>query len=341
MKEKKGFLTLEILSQYKSELYGITILWIMLFHSYLVKVYYFKDAGAPLDYIHTIINHGNMGCDMFLFLSGIFCFYSFAEKQRILQYEKKRYFRLVIPVLFINGFYWLTVLLMDGDLGKFFLRVTLTDFWVTGDQQIWFVSLIWMCYLLYPLIFYILYDKNKNLRVGNLCLIIVLVTGMILLLKEYSPELYARWEIAINRIPVFILGCGLGRAVRDRRRLKSVFVLAAFLIILASLWMLHDFEIRGMIKRYFYICGIAYVIFFAAVLKKINLKPFNKILAFFGDMSLQLYLAHILLRRLYAESIFYVPGSKINYFFLLAIATVIAYRLEQLLRDLIQEKRNK
>ena len=71
MKEKKGFLTLEILSQYKSELYGITILWIMLFHSYLVKVYYFKDAGAPLDYIHTIINHGNMGCDMFLFLSGI------------------------------------------------------------------------------------------------------------------------------------------------------------------------------------------------------------------------------------------------------------------------------
>ena len=125
-----------IFSEYKSQLYGLTILWIMVFHSFLVGVYFYREAGPPLDYVNTFINHGNMGCDIFLFLSGIFAFYSFAKKPSYLQYEKKRFIRLFLPVILINGIFWIYLLMTEHSILNLCLRLSLLNFWITGDQQI-------------------------------------------------------------------------------------------------------------------------------------------------------------------------------------------------------------
>lgn len=56
------------LSRFKGELYGICALWIMIFHAYLVGIRY-TGTNVILRVLHTVIDRGNMGVDIFLFLS--------------------------------------------------------------------------------------------------------------------------------------------------------------------------------------------------------------------------------------------------------------------------------
>lgn len=325
MRNKRQPLSWSILSLYKSELYGLTILWIMIFHSYLMKVNFFKGAGAPLDYTHTLVSHGNMGVDIFLFLSGIFCFYSFSKKPGFFEYERKRYSRLIIPLLLINGGYWISRLMEDGNIVKFILRVTMLDFWATGDSQIWFVSLIWVCYLLYPLIFRCIYTLDLKIKPINWFVLIGVVVAGTFLMRYFEPKLFNKWEIAITRIPVFIIGCGFGWIVKEKKKLHPALVVISMALIPITLWIIHDFKIKGIYIRYFYIFGIAYLITAAFILYALNFEPLNKFLRFFGNMSLQLYLTHILLRKILANTKFYHKGNPYYYFMLLAVSVGIAF----------------
>ena len=339
MRNKREPLSFSILSLYKSELYGLTILWIMIFHSYLMKVNFFKKAGVPLDYIHTFISHGNMGVDIFLFLSGIFCFYSFSKKPGFFEYERKRYSRLIIPLLLINGGYWISKLIEHGNIVKFILRVTMLDFWITGDSQVWFVSFIWPCYLLYPLIFKCIYTSDLKIKPFNWVLLIVLVVIGTFLMKGLAPKLFNNWEIAITRIPVFILDCGFGWIVKEKKKLPPALIGFSIALIPISLWIMHDFKIKGIYIRYFYIVGIAYLITAAFILYVLNSEPLNKFLRFFGNMSLQLYLTHILLRKILASTKFYHKGNPYHYFTLLAVSVGIAFAAYLVEEKLIRRKK--
>lgn len=58
-----------LFSKYKSELYGISIFWIMLFHGLSIK-----SVALPksIDLITKILQHSNCGVESFLFGAGIF-----------------------------------------------------------------------------------------------------------------------------------------------------------------------------------------------------------------------------------------------------------------------------
>ena len=71
MKNKRDYdIKLSQLSAYRNEIYGASILWIMLFHGYLVEVEYFKNVPV-LKYLGFFLDCGNMGVEIFLFMSGI------------------------------------------------------------------------------------------------------------------------------------------------------------------------------------------------------------------------------------------------------------------------------
>ena len=62
-------LKIENLSTYRNEIYGIAAIWIMLFHGRIANI----DATFP--YLYKILRLGNIGVDIFLFLSGIGIFF--------------------------------------------------------------------------------------------------------------------------------------------------------------------------------------------------------------------------------------------------------------------------
>ena len=78
-------ITWGLLSKWRNELYGISILWIMLFHLIVEGRINFKINTA----IHNIISHGNFGVDIFLFLSGASLYFSLQKNSSIVSFFKK------------------------------------------------------------------------------------------------------------------------------------------------------------------------------------------------------------------------------------------------------------
>ncbi len=327
---KKRLLNWNILSEYKSELYGLTILWIMFFHSYLCGVYFFREAAFPLKLVHTFVNHGNMGCDIFLFLSGIFAYYSFSRRPDYFAYEKKRYIRLWMPAAIINGIYWLILFFKDFNFVNLITRFTLIKFWYSGDQQIWFISFILLCYLVYPFIFLMIYREDNSLNVFNWVCLILYTVVLLYLFQRVSPELYNRYEIALTRLPVFLLGCGAGEACKNKKEMSVGIIPACIGAVIITMYLFYTNSCTGVYKRYIYIGGIAYLLLAAFLLKLIQSEQLNRFLRFFGDRSLHLYLAHIFLRRMYAASPLYVEGSKIRYILMLLLSVLLASLAEKI-----------
>lgn len=63
-----------LLSQYKAELYGFSILWIMLFRG--IAQHSIGALDRNLSFMTNFIKHGNCGVEVFLFLSGVFLYFS-------------------------------------------------------------------------------------------------------------------------------------------------------------------------------------------------------------------------------------------------------------------------
>ena len=87
---------LRLLSEYRTPLMGIAALMIILCHA--------NGYGVAVPHaVRSLLTLGNMGVDIFLFLSGIGCFYSLSKEPDTAKWYKKRFVRIFIPyALFRN-----------------------------------------------------------------------------------------------------------------------------------------------------------------------------------------------------------------------------------------------
>lgn len=92
----------KLLSKYRTEIMGISALWILVFHLITQKLIKLDVLSELLG----ILTHGNLGVDIFLLLSGmgLYCSYKKLEENTLVFY-KKRLKRLLIPYLFISLIY--------------------------------------------------------------------------------------------------------------------------------------------------------------------------------------------------------------------------------------------
>lgn len=337
MKEKLENITWNIFSKYKSELYGITILWIMIFHSYLNGIDLYTGENKVLKLLDLIIEKGNMGTDMFLFLSGIFCYYSFVKKENYFEYVKRRITKLLPTVLLVSGIYWIVDFILTKDIWKLFLRVTLCDFWVTGDQQIWFVSLIMLCYFIYPFIYVIVYKSENDRKLKGIVIFFLFLIFPFAIMNK-APEMYSKIEIAITRIPVFVIGSFVGKLCYDKKKIHSLLCLIGSAGgVLFSIYFFYMNPFSGIYTRYFYMFGIFWLLAFAVILYILDLGWLNTFLRFFGNISLELYISHILLRKIYASSEYYREGCKRDYLAILILSICLAFLVSQIQKRLRKE----
>ncbi|MFV0538204.1 MAG: acyltransferase family protein [Dysgonomonas sp.] len=91
---------LNLLSKYRSQLMGIAILWIMLFHSNLDVSFF-----TIFDLIKSI---GNAGVDIFMFVSGFGIYYSLIKGVSLKTFYKNRLWRILpyyLPIVIIFNEY--------------------------------------------------------------------------------------------------------------------------------------------------------------------------------------------------------------------------------------------
>lgn len=93
------------ISAYRNELFGLSILSIMLFH-YFEGVAGAEYASQTLKQIAKVYNGaiGSVGVDIFLFLSGFGIWYALSRKPGTIKFYTKRIRRVLIPYIIMGGY---------------------------------------------------------------------------------------------------------------------------------------------------------------------------------------------------------------------------------------------
>lgn len=190
---------LENISKYRTALMGVAILGVMVAHckgDWPVSV--FSKAVGLVCY--SVFTGG------FLFLSGFGLYHSMHNDDHVANFYKKRVKRLMVPWLCVASPYFIyTDLVLSSSLRDFLMHISTMAFWVDGNYSgMWYISVILMLYLIYPLWHKITYIADNRARWS------VLVTVGLLLVTEwgvtvFTPNFHERIVLA-SSISIFFIG---------------------------------------------------------------------------------------------------------------------------------------
>ena len=183
------------ISRFRGELMGAAMLFIILFHVALPRD----------DTFFGLRRMGNVGVDMFLFLSGIGLWFSWAKNPDVRHFFVRRYLRiypawLIIACLFYiprfqGGNLWAWVDLV-GD-------ITINwDFWLHDELNFWYIPATMMLYLFAP-IYMELIKRHPIYRWLPVTMI------MWCILVQYVTPIHhavGHLEIFWSRVPIFFIG---------------------------------------------------------------------------------------------------------------------------------------
>ena len=144
-------------SKYRTELMGIAIILIMLSYSNVVI-----PVSALSNGYNTVKSIAQGGVDIFLFLSGLGCYYSLKKHGSVLSFYVRRIVRIFPTYLLIVPFRIVVDVLEDGytPLGAV-RRYSLISFFLDGTLVTWFLAGLILLYFLFPLMYIILIKKEK------------------------------------------------------------------------------------------------------------------------------------------------------------------------------------
>jgi peptidoglycan/LPS O-acetylase OafA/YrhL len=190
---------------YRVELFGVAAIWIVLFHVY--GNIGFPTGNIILKILSVVISFGNLGVDIFLFISAVGLYFSL-KKNSVKRFYMNRVKRVFIPYLLVALIYfiWFDFFYSKNGFLQFILNITTINYWLTGHHPTWYVAFILIAYAVYPLI-YILDLKTKHLSTIALILASVVFE---FIAYYFSWSIYINCERALSRIPIFLLGtlCG-------------------------------------------------------------------------------------------------------------------------------------
>lgn len=288
------------LSKYRSELMGIACLWVMLHHN-------FFDWPSALEPLRRFSLYGNLGVDIFLLLSGVSLYYAWAKKPRLSDFYARRFVRLLVPYLLFALPYWAwrDLWLEKGD---FLLDLTQLSLPLQGVITTWYVPAMAAMYLCYPLIIRFLDSCDRWARTVLLCTFVILVC---LHCHYGNIAIYANCEIALTRFVIFLIGCALGKPVRDGTPVPKALPLLGLLWIMLNDSLRRNTDLDAVWIRFSYIpLSISAVLVVLWVLERMErCTLFRKFLRFFGERSLELYLSHVLIRNTFYH---YIPIKALD-----------------------------
>ena len=315
------------LSRYRGELMGAAIFFIVLFHAPLART----------DAFFGLRRCGNIGVDMFLFLSGIGLWFSWVKTPSFRQFYKRRLLRIfpawliVASLYYIPRFNWQTGSVIDliGD-------ITINwDFWLHDEGTFWYIPAIMMLYLWAPLYMWLV-RKSPAYR-----WLPVLMMVWCICVQWVTPihQAVGHIEIFWSRLPIFFLGINVGEWVRQDRRVEShaIWLLVVTFLATASACIYLEQVKHGRFplfaERMIYIPLTVSMLLLLCELFSRTPQWFNKASAFLGTISLELYLlhAHFVMAYITPYHLGYWPTVLLT----LVAAIPLAWLLHQLVKRIM------
>lgn len=284
--------TLNLLSKSRIFLYGLAIIWIVLFHA--------KFSGFPLFIQFPIFKIGYGGVDIFILLSGFGIFYSLNKNNDEMEFYRKRILRLLptIPIMLI--FIYLARVHSIHEIVGYITNINLfvSESFILNPHYgyFWYVPCIMLFYILSPIIYNTIIKKPKNI-------VFLLLFSLIVII----PFLNHRILIMIARFPLFIFGMYLGYLSKNNVKIsQQLFIVTNALAIISFISLIFIYLFTGNIKFHYGL--IRYPFYFIApvlcfdiaiiynILVNNNaLKKIFEVIEFAGKYSLEIYLVDALL----------------------------------------------
>lgn len=323
-----SFLTFELeeLSIKRTQLMGIATLMIIICHA---------SASHVLmpHWLSSLMDLGNFGVDIFLFLSGLGLFYSLSKKPVItprggVNYYKRRYYRICIPYLLVFVPYSILYLILhEYTLLDSLLCISALEFWFF-HRGAWFVSLIVILYLLAPDLVKVLSKKGKWIYLGVFILVITVLCKMPNDGWSHT-NLIHNVQFAFGRVPSFLMGMTVAQACMEKKTVSVVWLL---ILAIAGLVLAKVFTL-GFVTAWLVIPLVMWL--FVLLINMSNSTWSERVLLFFGGISLESYLTNIsvnsalsaIIPEYLYSTVFY--GKYLQYAIVVVAGLVLAYYVKK------------
>ena len=309
------------LSTYRTQMMGIATLMIIICHSCASKV-------IMPSFLAYLFRFGNIGVDIFLFLSGIGLYYSLSKnnlnsKEDYMSFYKRRIYRIYIPYLMVFIPSCLVFMLLGeySVCDSIFCLSTL-EYWLF-HRGAWFVSLIVLLYLVAPFLYRALIGKHKWIIALGI-IIALMILSNIPVEDQSSTSVPYNIQSAFSRTPSFIIGLTIGPSCKEGEQLTvTKMAIFIFVSIISSI-------ILGFWKC---LCLIVPILLYilTPLIRWSKGSWIDKSLHFLGKISLESYLTNITLNGIlivlipaYITSpVFY--GRYIEYSIVVVVGVLLAY----------------
>ena len=284
---------LTLLSKYRQHIFALAIIMIV-FHHLTFKM--LGNTVMAKAYMFLRVT-GATGVDIFLFLAGFGCWYSFSKDENEGAFYKRRLLRILpaylavaIPAYFITD-----ILLKSTGFFRFFADVSLISFWIDGGSD-WYIAASLFLYLLFPVIYRI--TKGFKPIKAIICLLfiwLIVVIVIFLLNASYFDATNRLWA----RIPVFLFGTLIAPYIKTGYVVSNwnKKLILLFMIVFISLSVEALLALKGSAYAYSFsarlmYCPLSISLVFIAVflIEKLNNHFLNYVLTFIGEITLEIYM---------------------------------------------------
>lgn len=272
---------------------------------------------------------GNYGVDVFLFLSGLGCYYSLDNNHKIISFYKRRFYRLFLPYVLIFLPYCIILFYLGVySLSDCLLSVTALEYWFF-HRGAWFVSLVVVLYFLSPFLYRVFIGKKKWVIVTVLVLVITFLSNL-QVGEKTGVNVIDNIQFALSRTSSFIIGMALGQDCKSKQKVSIQWLFITAIIGVILLYVLHVCGTEWMITPLL----LYLIILVLKALAKFSF--FSKVLDFMGRVSLESYLTNITLNSLlviliptyFSSPVFY--GRYLEYLFVIVMGLTIAYFINRI-----------
>ena len=336
----------ELISRRRSELMGFAIIIVMLFHVNTPRA----DAFFGLRRI------GNLGVDIFLFLSGIGLWFSWTKQQNWKRFYINRALRIYPAWLLVAGYFYIShfhyghprYALPFGGTGDAGVDSVIDlvgevlfnwDFWLHDELTFWYVPATMMLYIFAPMYM----ELVRRWPVYRWLVVLPLMWPIMVQYITPIHQAVGHIEIFWSRVPIFFLGINIAESIRQKKTIDRAawpMVVGLFVVSLgACIWLeqMRHGRFPLYTERMLY---IVLAVTTVLIVSKLSNPVLCRALAWVGGISLEIYLVHIefILKPLYRLHLGYWPTALLLIAISLPVAWIVAQvsnRIGSLLRRLV------
>lgn len=258
------------LSRFRSPIYGIAALLIILFHA----------SGSVNEDWLWLFKYGYIGVDMYLMI-GAFCLCFSYKRHTLKQFYINRFLRIYPLWFFVCNINTIYLLITGGEIEwlKLIWGSTVVMPLLTGRGSCdWFTASILILYLIFPVLYRTVMRHHSNF-----------IFPLSIILSLFVMYLYPvhSWQLAclFCRIPIFILGIILYKQTQKQENIYPIL----FFLIAGYIYAIHanHMFLQTAMTCPFFICLLLYIFKYIEKhhLSFIIFRPFS----YLGNRSLECY----------------------------------------------------